>query len=65
MTAVALLAGATQPLASRLHGFDADDPAFPDNNFKVPPGHTKCCEFVIDLGSYTQSRAARAARAAG
>jgi hypothetical protein len=26
---------------------DADDPIFPANNFKVPPGHTNCCEFVI------------------
>lgn len=26
---------------------DADDPFFPANNFKVPPGHTTCCQFLV------------------
>lgn len=26
---------------------DADDPYFPANNFKVPAGQEKCCEFLI------------------
>jgi hypothetical protein len=32
---------------------DADDPFFPANNFKVPPGHTTCCEFKINPQSIT------------
>lgn len=28
--------------------FDADDPFFPANNFRAPPGHTDCCEFLVD-----------------
>lgn len=30
---------------------DADDPYFPANNFKIPPGHTTCCEFLIASAS--------------
>lgn len=26
---------------------DADDPFFPANNFKIPPGETTCCEFTV------------------
>lgn len=32
---------------------DADDPAFPWNNFAVPPGETECCAFEIDAQSIT------------
>ncbi len=34
-------------------GVDADDPAFPANNFDVPPGQTECCEFNIVPQSLT------------
>jgi hypothetical protein len=30
---------------------DADDPFFPANNFRIPPGHTTCCEFKIAASS--------------
>jgi hypothetical protein len=29
------------------NGRDYDDPFFPANNFKVPPNHTECCEFLV------------------
>ena len=45
---------------------DADDPFFPANNFKVPPGHTTCCEFKINPQSLNspppQARARAPAR---
>lgn len=31
--------------------FDADVPPFPADNFKVPPGASTCCEFVIHAAS--------------
>lgn len=47
-------------------GRDADDPFFPANNFKIPPGHNSCCEFKISPESLTdvppQARARTAAR---
>lgn len=45
---------------------DADDPFFPANNFKIPPGHASCCEFKINPQSLTgipsQARARAPAR---
>lgn len=45
---------------------DADDPFFPANNFKVPPGFTTCCEFKINPQSLSglppQARARAPAR---
>ena len=29
-------------------GRDADDPPFPANNFSIPTGETRCCEYLID-----------------
>jgi hypothetical protein len=42
---------------------DADDPFFPANNFKVPPGHTTCCEFKINPQSITSPPPQARARA--
>jgi hypothetical protein len=50
------LSGLTEPyrgdddsMTVKIYGArDADDPFFPANNFKVPPGHTSCCEFKIN-----------------
>lgn len=40
---------------------DADDPFFPANNFKVPPGRNTCCEFKINPASLANTpRQARA-----
>lgn len=40
---------------------DADEPFFPANNFKIPPGHTTCCEFLVDRNSLeADGRTARA-----
>lgn len=45
---------------------DADDPFFPANNFKIPPGHSSCCEFKINPQSLngipSQARARAPAR---
>ncbi|MEQ8275218.1 MAG: hypothetical protein RMA76_43475 [Deltaproteobacteria bacterium] len=45
---------------------DADDPFFPANNFKIPPGHSTCCEFKINpqslAGIPSQARARAPAR---
>lgn len=30
---------------------DADSPFFPANNFKTPPGHNDCCQFLINASS--------------
>lgn len=36
-------------LAVKIYGArDADVPFFPANNFRVPPGHTDCCQFKIN-----------------
>lgn len=37
---------------------DADDPFFPANNFKVPVGHDRCCEFLIQSVSLAGAQAA-------
>ena len=45
---------------------DADDPFFPANNFSIPSGETKCCEFLISphalTGPSLQARARAPAR---
>lgn len=38
---------------------DADEPFFPANNFKVPPGHTTCCEFRVYESSLDERGVAR------
>lgn len=47
-------------------GEDFDDPFFPANNFQVPGGDTRCCEFLIQGGSlegaHPQARARIAAK---
>lgn len=59
--------GEDESLTVKIYGArDADDPFFPANNFKVPPGHTTCCEFKINPQSITgpppQARARAPAR---
>lgn len=49
-------------LTAKFYGArDADDPFFPANNFQIPSGETKCCEFKINpqsiAGIPPQSRA--------
>ncbi|MFO0724591.1 MAG: hypothetical protein U1E65_12460 [Myxococcota bacterium] len=49
-------------LTAKFYGArDADDPFFPANNFQIPAGETKCCEFKINpqsiAGIPPQSRA--------
>ncbi len=36
---------------------DADDPFFPANNFRTPPGHERCCEFLINPSGLAGSSA--------
>jgi hypothetical protein len=46
--------GDDRSLTVKIYGArDADDPFFPANNFKVPPGRTTCCEFLINPQSIT------------
>jgi hypothetical protein len=59
--------GDQKTLTVKIYGArDADDPFFPANNFKVPPGHTTCCEFKINPESLSgpppQARARAPAR---
>lgn len=43
-------------------GRDFDDPFFPANNFKIPPGYSRCCEFLISAGSLEGSPSTARAR---
>lgn len=44
--------GYDESLTVKVYGAeDADEPFFPANNFSVPPGHDKCCEFKINSES--------------
>lgn len=47
-------------------GVDFDDPFFPANNFQIPAGVTRCCEFLIQSesleGAHPQARARIPAR---
>jgi hypothetical protein len=36
---------------------DADDPFYAPNNFKIPPGQSRCCEFAIAVSSIDPSTA--------
>jgi hypothetical protein len=59
--------GEDESVTVKIYGArDADDPFFPANNFKVPPGHTTCCEFKINPQSLNspppQARARAPAR---
>lgn len=59
--------GDDDSLTVKIYGArDADDPFFPANNFKVPPGHTTCCQFKINPQSINgppdQARARAPAR---
>lgn len=41
-------AGFDRSITVKLYALrDADDPFFPANNFRVPTGHTECCQFLI------------------
>jgi hypothetical protein len=48
---------------------DVDDPFFPANNFSIPAGDTKCCEFLVNAqsvaGSPAQARTRMPARIRG
>jgi hypothetical protein len=53
--------GDDRSLTVKIYGArDADDPFFPANNFKVPPGHQTCCEFLINPQSITTDIPAKA-----
>jgi hypothetical protein len=59
--------GDQKSLTVKIYGArDANDPFFPAADFKVPPGHTTCCEFKINPQSITspppQARARAPAR---
>lgn len=45
-------AGFDRSVTIKVYGaHDADDPFYPANNFKVPPGHTECCQFLLNAAS--------------
>lgn len=53
--------GNQDSLTVKIYGArDADDPPFPANNFKIPPGHTSCCEFKINPNALMSGGQARA-----
>ncbi len=59
--------GSDPNLTVKLYGArDADVPFYPSNNFEIPPGDTKCCEFKLDPDSLSpdglQARARAPAR---
>ena len=62
--------GTDDQVTVKIYGVrDADDPFFPANNFSIPAGETKCCEFVVNpqslAGSPAQARTRLPARIRG